>query len=333
MWQLVLMAAQMYLGEITKPRPKRVTFDEFFQNNAPDETRPIPYIRGRWKTVPQRAWYGDYLARAVERDSTWTDFVIGGILGGPVFGLGLAAALDTITVNYQYHLGQFFPLTWGPINRVHQVYVSDRPVAVAPVTDNAGGTILLDDPDAFGGNQPPGEGGIYGPCDVIAGTYSQSRNAYMQLMLGNIPALRGVAGLVVRGPSDPSNPDPSHPTYGYFSAGQPNLREWAVELMAWPDVLGSGKARLADDSFNRVSALYELATGSIDFAAAYPVADMDTPAWLEAESTVYDEDLGFSGESNVEGANLRNFFDEMKASIDAEIYEHPRKGLSTRPRT
>src|SRR4029078_10963521 len=130
------------------------------------------------------------------------------------------------------------------INRVHQVYVDDLPCAVSPVVDNAGGSILLDDPQLFGGHQPPGLGGIYGIADVIAGTYTQGRNTYVQSIEGNIPALHGIAALVVRGRSGATES-------GYFCANQLNLREWGVEVMAWPDVLGDGKNRVGD-GYNRV---------------------------------------------------------------------------------
>src|SRR6266508_3022264 len=149
-FQFALMAAQMYLGIITQPRPHHFTFQELLESNKGDETRPIPYIRGRWNTKPQRIWLGDFTSHAVERDSVWTDYLF--------FGLVFANLLDFITVSYRYNVGQAFALTWGPINRVHQVYVTDLPCAVAPVVDNAGGSLLFDDPQLFGGDQVGGAG-------------------------------------------------------------------------------------------------------------------------------------------------------------------------------
>ena len=81
-WQLALLAGQAYLGIVTQRRPTKATFEEFLEANKGDETRPIPYIRGRWKTTPQRVWLGDFSARAVERDSHWSDYLIGGALAG-----------------------------------------------------------------------------------------------------------------------------------------------------------------------------------------------------------------------------------------------------------
>lgn len=308
--QLALIVAQMYLGILTQPRPQKFTFQDLLEANKGDETRPIPYIRGKWKTKPQRIWLGDFSARAVERDSVWTDF----LFFGPVF----ATILDTITVSYRYYVGQGFALCWGPINRVHQVYVEDLPCAVAPVVDNAGGSLLLDDPGLFGGDNPPGEGGVYALCDVIAGNYTQGRNAYLQSLEGSIPALHGVAALIIRGRS-------GFTESGYFSAGVLNLREWQVEIMAWPDVLGTGDARLADDSFNRIHAMYEWATNA-DFGAEYPVSRIHLPSWRAAAATVLSEGNGFSGEINT-GGSVGAVFDELKASVDAEVFEHPRDGL------
>jgi hypothetical protein len=306
---VALLAAQMYLGILTQPRPKKKTFADLLESNKGNETRPIPYIRGRWKTTPQRIWLNDFKARAVERDSVWTDYLIGSVGG--------AVLLDTITVSYRYYVGQVLELCWGPINRVHQVYVKDLPCAVAPVVDNAGGSILLDDPQLFGGDQPPGEGGIYALCDVIAGNYTQGVNAYLQVMEGNVPALRGVAALVIRGPS-------GFTESGYISAGVLDLREWQVEVMSWPDYFGSGNARLADDSYNRVQAMYEWATNP-DFGAQYPISNIHMSSWRAAEAQVFSEGLGFSGEINV--GSTGEVFDQLKSSVDAEVYEHPRDGL------
>lgn len=308
--QFALLAAQMYLSIVTQKRPHKFTFEEFLEQNKGDETRPIPYIRGKWKTTPQRIWLGDFSARAVERDSVWTDYLF--------FGVGFAALLDFITVNYTYYIGQALALTWGPINRVSQVYVDDLACAVPPATDNAGGSLLLDFPTAFGGDQPPGQGGIYGICDVLPGTYTQPVNPYLAGIIGTIPALRGVACLVVRGRTGLDN-------YGYFAASQPTLRNWQVEVMAWPDNFGTGFHRLPDDSYNRVDVLYEWTTKA-DYGAEYPIENIHLASWLEAQETIYDEGNGFSGEINT-GGNVGEVVAEIKASMDAEVFEHPSDGL------
>lgn len=308
--QFALIAAQMYLGIVTQKRPTKHTFQDLLDSNKGDETRPIPYIRGQWKTKPQRIWLGDFSARAVERDSHWSDYVF--------FGPVLSVLLDTITVGYRYYVGQGFALTWGPINRVHQVYVEDLPCAVTPVVDNAGGSLLLDDPQLFGGDQPPGEGGIFALCDVIAGNYTQGRNAYLQSVEGNIPALRGVAALIIRGRS-------GFTESGYFTANVLNLREWQVEVMAWPNYLSTGFHRLPDNSYNRIEAMYEWATNA-DFGAEYPAELIHLPSWRAAAETVYNEGNGFSGEINT-GGSVGEVFDQLRQSVDAEVYEHPRDGL------
>jgi hypothetical protein len=157
-WQLALLSAQMILGEVTRQRPKRISFKEFIDNNEPSEVRPIVYAGGTIELTPSRAWYGDFLQRAVERDSQWTDYLFMG---------GLAFLLDAITVGYRSYIGEMFPLCYGPDTHVERVTIDDRIVYQAtPGTDNSGGGFLIDDPQAWGGDQPPGSGGEYAWCDM-----------------------------------------------------------------------------------------------------------------------------------------------------------------------
>ena len=102
MWlQAALMAGQMWLGEATRQRPKRVTFEEFQQSNAPSEIRPTGYGAGTFTVTPMRISFFDFKSRAVERDSHWTDYLF----------MGLSAALlDTITVAYRYYGAEIFSL-------------------------------------------------------------------------------------------------------------------------------------------------------------------------------------------------------------------------------
>jgi len=168
-WQVALLSAQMWLGEITKPRPHKTTFDEFKKTNGPSEIRPIPYVAGTVEIIPSRIWYGDFKQRAVERDSHWTDYLWAGLS---------AVFLDTITVAYRYYCGEAFALCFGPDAHVERVTVGERLMYQAPLgTDNAGGGFLIDDPQAWGGDQPPGEGGQYSWCDITRGNYTDPTNA------------------------------------------------------------------------------------------------------------------------------------------------------------
>jgi hypothetical protein len=233
-WQIALLSAQMILGEVTRQRPKRTSFDEFVKSNEPSEVRPIVYAGGTIELTPARQWYGDFTQRAVERDSHWTDYIFLG---------GLAFLLDAITVAYRSYVGEMFPLCYGPETHVERVTINDRIVfQETPGTDNAGGGFLIDDPQAWGGDQPPGEGGEYAFCHVTRGNYSDPTDAYLESQLttapNKTPSLRGISTLVKLGPSG------DVPESGYFHAGgpgvPPRLKVWKVVIRRQPDNLATG---------------------------------------------------------------------------------------------
>ena len=165
-----LISAQLWLGQIARDRPEKISFERFQQDNAPSEIRPIPYLAGTERVVPSRIWFGDFKQRAVERDSFWADH----IWAGP-----FAFLLDTITVAYRYYCAEVLALCYGPDAHVDQLFVGGRIMYNGNGLDNAGGGFLVDDPEAWGGDQPPGEGGHYFWYDITRGNYTDHTNAYL----------------------------------------------------------------------------------------------------------------------------------------------------------
>lgn len=319
MWlQLALLAGQMWLGEITRQRPHKTIFEEFVGTNAPDELRPPAYGGGTFEVIPQRIWYGDFNARAVERDSHWTDYIWAGALAG---------LLDTITVAYRYYCGEVFALCYGPDTHVERVTIADRLMYQATVgSDNAGGSFLIDDPQAWGGDQPPGEGGQYSLCDITRGNYSDAANAYLASVIGaSVPALWGVSLLISRGFS-------GFTESGYFAAGgvgyTPRFKEWKVVCRRQPSNLGIPEFSKVGRHANPMEVYYEHCT-SLEYGAKLPVSEINVASFQAAAETLFDEGLGWSGkiESATSPEQVRK---NIEAQIDAQADPSPSLGLTIR---
>lgn len=317
-WQAALLVGQLWLGELTRQRPKRVSFKEFVENNAPSETRPIPYAGGEIELTPVRQWYGDFKQRAVERDSHWTDYVWAGLFAG---------FLDFITVAYRYYVGEMFPLCFGPDAHVRRITINDRLVFLS-TADNAGGQFLIDDPQAWGGDQPPGEGGEYAFCRLTRGNYTDPANAYLESLLATppnkTPSLRGISTLVKLGPSGETES-------GYFAAGGvgviPRLKEWKVTIARYPDNLNTGFNKIGKH-MNPMEVIYEWAT-SIEFGARVPLEELNIPNWQQVAQDLAEEGTGWSG--RIESATSpREVIDDVLAQIDGVLDPSPSNGLTMR---
>lgn len=319
-WQAALLVGQMWLGEITRPRPKRVTFEEFLASNEPSEIRPIAYGAGTFEVTPSRIWYGDFKQRAVERDSHWSDYIWAG---------ALAFLLDTITVSYRYYIGEAFVLCWGPDTHVERVTINDRLSYQAAIGfDNAGSGFLIDDPQAYGGDQPPGEGGEYAWVDITRGNYTDAANSYIESLLSTPPnktqSLRGISALFKRGPS-------GFEESGYFAAAglgaNPTLKEWKVACRRQPDNLQTGFNKVGRHA-NIMEVAYEWAT-SIEYGARVPVSELHLSAWQAAAEQLHTEGLGWSGRIETQ-TQPYEVMKNLEAQADMIFDTSPSLGLTVR---
>lgn len=323
--QLALLVAQMWLGEITRPRPHKTTFEEFVKDNSPSEIRPIPYVAGTVEIIPSRIWYGDFSQRAVERDSHWTDYLWAG---------AMAFLLDTITVAYRYYCGECFALCFGPDVHVEAIKIMERPVFQAVVgSDNAGGGFLIDDPQAWGGDQPPGEGGQYSWCDVTRGNYTDPTNAYLESLLSTAPnktpAGRGISLLISRGAS-------GFTESGYFAAGgigfTPRFKEWKVTVRRQPNNLATGFHKLGRHA-NPIEVYYEHAT-SFEYGARLPVSEINIASFQSVAQTLYEESngdftSGWSGKIENPTSPIE-VCKNIEAQVDMIMEPSPSLGLTAR---
>lgn len=79
------------------------------------------------------------------------------------------------TVGYKYYLGVHMPMCHGPIDKVTRIRVDQR---TAWTGESTGGTISINEPNLFGGEER--EGGIVGDIDFDFGGPDQPVNAYLQ---------------------------------------------------------------------------------------------------------------------------------------------------------
>lgn len=99
-----------------------------------------------------------------------------------------------VTVGYKYYLGMHMILCHGPVDKLLRIFVDKRPAWSGSST---GGQLSVNADNLFGGESR--EGGVSGTVDFETGGPSQTKNSYLQSKLGaDIPAFRGVAGLVLR---------------------------------------------------------------------------------------------------------------------------------------
>jgi hypothetical protein len=324
----------MWLGEVTRPRPRRIGFDEFKQTNGPSEARPLEYAGGTVELIPPRIWYGDFTQRAVERDSHWTDFI---------WAAPLQFLLDVITVGYRYYCGEAFSLCYGPDAHVERVTIGERLMYQAAIgTDNAGGGFLIDDPEAWGGDQPPGEGGQYSWCDITRGNFTDPTNAYLESLLSTppnrTPSLRGVSCLISRGRLTDASPA-GFTESGYFAAGGvgfiPRFREWKVVIRRQPDNLQTGfhqvrgPGKSARRHMNPAETIYEWAT-SLEYGAQIPLDELNVTSLQAAAETFYNEDNGWSGKIAVAGVQPLEVVNNICAQVDAIMDPSPSLGLTIR---
>lgn len=304
--QLGLMAGAEVLGLITAPDVKRALFEEVGDNRG-DEADLWPYFCGKVRTTPHLIWYGDFNSKKVKGDislaaligQTAISAASGFISGGPI-GAAAAAGITAGTMiagaqraeNYRYYMGRVYGIGHGPINMVRQVYSDKRPVAVQPVVDNAGGTILIDDPQAWGGDHQ--QGGEYALCDIVPGDWwpVQQPNSYWRTQINDVPAYSGKALFIVRGPS-------GFRESGYFAAGAPNVRLFELEVVRCPDTIGgvSEYSRINTFDANPVECIFEWNTAR-GFGARRSRDLFDITSYQSCAETIFNEGLGISLEIN-----------------------------------
>lgn len=163
------------------------------------------------------------------------------------------------TVGHKYHLGGHQVICMGPIDRISEIRVKELS---AWAGNCEGGQIQIDAQHLFGGAEEPARtslfsqtvggdnedaNGISGKVDILMGGRTQTKNDYLQKVLGNlIPAFRGVVSAVLRqcyiGNSE-------YPDAWEFLGTRVHTKEWGEEQWynAKAEIQNLGSDNYVDD--------------------------------------------------------------------------------------
>ena len=341
-----LLAGSQALGILTAPGPRRGTFQEFVVN--PGEASDVwPYVAGTVEMVPHLITYFDFASKKVKNDvgidemlvsaglSGLAGYVAGGgnfitsppptaIVGvatGAVSGAVVAGLGQLRTASYRYYCGFLYGICHGPIDEVSAAKIDERIVYTG--SDNAGDSILIDDPQAWGGDHQ--DGGFYALCDIVRGDFwpTQLPSSYLVAQLGSsVPAYSGKSLFIVRGPS-------GFTESGYFAAtpgGSPLLRPLKLRVGRWPNNLGVPTyKKVSTSDANPAECCYEWLTSPAFGVKKLPTSKVDIASFQAGAQTHFTEGLGCSVQFNAD-TDVETALDTFSQLADVVIFGGFRTG-------
>ena len=184
------------------------------------------------------------------------------------------------TTGHRYYAGLHLAFCHG-LDKLLKIRAGEKTAWEGIATGNA--ALAINKPELFGGESR--EGGIVGNVDVCFGAATQTRNSYLQSVLGTaIPAFRGLFALVAN--------------RCMLSANNPYVKPWSIlgqrTLIGWRDDLAD---IVADDGYtdmNPAHIIYETLTNLDWGGLGYPLADLDVPAFQTAANLLHAEGLGLA---------------------------------------
>lgn len=321
-----LLAGSQALGILTAPGPLRGTAADLAFNPG-EASDVIPWMCGTVEIVPHFVTYFGYQNKKVPNDVAREDIFLnagvsglaGYVAGGGTFGFapdpptayqGLAigavtgavvAGLGQLrTASYRHYCGFFYEICHGRIDGISAMKVDER-LSFAGTDSNAGNTVLVDDPQAWGGDHV--DGGTYWLVDIIPGDFwpTQLPNAHLVEMLGaNVPAYSGKACIVIHAPTA------SFPESGYFAANPgaaPALRPIKLRTHRYPNLLGVPEYKKVNVSgvladANIAELCYEWYTSSSVGVKKLPSSKFDLDSFRLGAQTHFEDGVGASLQFN-----------------------------------
>lgn len=350
-----LLAGSQALGILTAPGPQRGKAADLAY--PPGEASDVvPYMCGTVEIVPHFVTYFGYQNKGVANDVAVSDMAIsagvqgaagyiaggGTIVSSPPSAIYLALLGGTLgaitaglgqlrTFSYRHYCGFFYEICHGRIDGISLIKVDERP-SFAGTDSNAGSTILVDDPQAWGGDHV--DGGTYWLCDIIPGDFwpTQLPNAHLVEMLGaSVPSYNGKACFVIRAPTA------SFPESGYFAANPgaaPALRPIKLRTHRYPSALGVPEYKKVNVSglladANIAECCYEWYTSPAFGVKKIPTSKFDLDSFRLGAQTHFDDNLGVSLQFNTP-TDVESALDTFTSIGNVIIFGGPRTSGSIR---
>lgn len=316
---LVTTLVSAALTKPQKPQDATATTRENLSAPTASESRLIPVI---WGDVLVKGlnllWYGDYGKTPITKDYKVKKF--------------LSSKIQQQVVGHRYHIGQDLGICRGKVELV-EIRMDDRVAWAGSLKNDE--TISINSPNLFGGDE--NGGGISAIIDFFAGDENQGVSAYMVDQVGDLPAYRGVAHIVIRGYSVQQNPlFDTTPDAGFlFSPGAKNsgyigtsatLRPISARVRSYPDRLGAAYSNVEGDA-NPAEIILELLTDP-DYGLAIPDDLINIESFNAAAIAFHSEGLGISLMMS-STQSVESTISEIMKYIDGEIHEDLKTGEIT----
>ncbi len=221
------------------------------------------------------------------------------------------------TIGFRYFFGIHMGIGRGPVDELVEIRVGDR---TAWEGSASGGSIQIDAPDLFGGDD--GEGGIVGTLEIMQGGPDQTPSTALVEMLGGlVPGFRGFASLFYDGQISAFNPYPKpwkmrvrRALAGWQGGNAWNPARAVIELEG-----GAIKA------MNPAHIVYECLTNR-SWGRGIPATGLDLTSFEAAAEQLHDEAFGlclrWARQDTIE-----NFLQGVLDHIGAAVYTDRLTGL------
>lgn len=255
-----------------------------------------------------------------------------------------------ITLGFRYCIGLEMALSHGPVDALLEVRSKDKIAFTGNVLgiSDAGEDFTVDARTLFGGDseeqlQSNGTGGLYAACTFYKGTGTQNPDPYMASILAtDVPAHRNICYVVWKGPSSGNlvynyNLGGSHEAFtrepflsGYVGVS-PNIEPIAFVIKRCPNMLSTDLSdtyyNINSGDANPADCLFELLTND-EWGMGASSALIDAPSFKYAQTTLYNEGLGFSSIWD-SPRQITDVIEEILKYIDGVIYVDLTTGLIT----
>lgn len=331
--------ASLLISEALRPKIKveNATSASMDETNMPvaSATAPVPVVVGKVRIRnPNVVWYGDYFALPVQKRAGKGGFM----------GMG-----HTIwqTVAYKYYFGQQLVLSHGPVT-LHKIWSEERLIWDATTdpdhlmffdfeTDEFQpgpvGYFRVEKPSLYGGDDSGG--GFASLVRFYDGSESQTSDPYLVEMLTHVPTYRGIASIVLYGPSRLLHPEIASVSLAGGSSGyiglSPTPKPLSFEVSRYPSALTPSESIIGEDA-NPVEFIYECLTtdpnGPDGWGMGLPDSLIDLVAFRAAAHQCYVEGFGISLSWDQQGP-IEEMIKDVCSTIDASCFRDFRTGKYT----